>query len=113
LFSLLLIHCRPHLTRVQALQQQLSAMQAALPAQSPPVLELKQEPAFCSESEILRQRVELLLAEESRLSAAAASVHTWTLQQHEQLKAVNEDLPLAGDACVCLCWPSPVLLTRC
>lgn len=86
------------MTRPQALQQQLSEMQAAVPVEHPPAFEIKSEPAFCSESDILRQRAAFLSAEVARISAATASVHTWTLQQHEQLKAINEDLPLAGDS---------------
>lgn len=85
-----------HSAHLQALQQQLSSMQAAMPAQQPPAFEMKSEPGFCSESDILRQRAALLAGEDASLAAATASVHTWTLLQQEQLKAVHEDLPLAG-----------------
>ncbi len=85
-----------HSVHLQALQQQLSSMQAAMPAQQPPAFEMKSEPGFCSDSDILRQRAALLAAEDASLAAATASVHTWTLLQQEQLKAVHEDLPLAG-----------------
>ncbi len=85
-----------HALHNQALQQQLSVMQAAMPAQQPPAFEMKSEPGFCSESDILRQRAALLAAEDASIAAASASVHTWTLLQQEQLKAVHHDLPLAG-----------------
>lgn len=85
-----------HSLPLQALQQQLSSMQAAMPAQPPPAFEMKSEPGFCSDSDILRQRAALLAAEDASIAAATASVHTWTLLQQEQLKAVHEDLPLAG-----------------
>jgi hypothetical protein len=100
-FSFIRIFCRSYLTLPQALKQQLSVMQAAVRVPHPPAFEMKPEPAFCSESDILRQRAALLTAEEARISAAVASVPAWTMQQHEQLKAVSEDLPLAGTLCVC------------
>jgi hypothetical protein len=82
---------------IQALQQQLTMLMAAVPSEPPGAFALKSEPGFCSESDVLRQRAELLAAEDASIAAATASVHTWTLLQHEQLKAVHEDLPLAGN----------------
>ena len=93
----------------QALQQQLTLLMAAVPIEPPAAFTLKSEPEFCSESDVLRQRAALLAAEDASIGAAIASVHTWTLLQHEQLKAVHEELPLAGNECVAhqLCPPYP------
>ena len=82
---------------MQALQQQLLVLEAAVPGERPPAFAMKAEPGFCSESDVLRQRAALLAAEDASVSAATASVHTWTVEQHEQLKAMHEELPLAGN----------------
>ena len=82
--------------RLQALQQQLSVLQAAVQRPPASAFAMKSEAAFCSESDVLRQRVAHLAAEDASIAAATACAHTWTVMQHEQLKAINEELPLAG-----------------
>jgi hypothetical protein len=81
---------------VQVLQEQLSVLQATVQPQLQPNFALKSEPIFCSDSELLRQRAALLAAEDASITAATECVHMWTLQQHEQLKAIHDELPLAG-----------------
>ena len=95
--------CAALMARVQALRQQLSVLAAAVPSQ-PPAFAPKTEPSFCSENDVLRQRYALLQAEDASIAAATACVHTWTVEQQEQLKAINPELPLAGvSAAALLC----------
>ena len=77
---------------------------AVAPSPPPPAFAPKSEPGFCSESDLLRQRYALLQAEESSIAAATQCVQQWTVEERQQLKAIDEELPLAGVRRCCSAW---------